>query len=191
MLKRYEEFLAEFDSVLSCIRECQKQYIKCKKGCSACCQRGEYPFSWIEFMYLTQGYIGLDANTKVLVQQNIQNILEDEKEYTGKNFEYQCPFLINGECCVYKYRGLVCRTYGICYYDDISGYVKLPDCVHQGLNYSDFYFEKTKTLTIKDVPKVNFRLDRIFKSELFEKYELEYGAIRPMIEWFSGRSDNK
>ena len=70
-------------------------------------------------MYLTQGYIGLDANTKVLVQQNIQNILEDEKEYTGKNFEYQCPFLINGECCVYKYRGLVCRTYGICYYDDI------------------------------------------------------------------------
>ena len=39
-------------------------------------------------------------------------------------------------------------------------------------------------LNIKDVPKVNLRIDRVLKSELSEKYELESGEIRPMMEWF-------
>ena len=87
MLKRYKEFLEEFDEVLDCISAGQKQYIKCKKGCCHCCKKGEYPFSWIEFMYLTEGYIRLDANTKILVQQNIQNVIKTRSEYKGKNFE--------------------------------------------------------------------------------------------------------
>lgn len=184
MLSRYKNFLKEFDNILKTIYEEQKQYIHCQKGCSKCCEKGEYPYSHIEFAYLTQGYINLPQNTKILVQQNIRNLLMDKKEFKGERFEHKCPFLINGECCVYDYRGIICRTFGLCYYDDINGYVRLPDCVHKGLNYSDVYDEKTQTLNISDVPKVNLRIDRVLSSELANSYDLECGEIRPILDWF-------
>lgn len=184
MLGRYEKFLKEFDEVLKCLLESQKRYLKCKKGCSKCCEKGEYPFSQIEFAYLTQGYINLPDKTKILVQQNIRNLKMDKKEFKGERFEHKCPFLINGECSVYEYRGIICRTFGLCYYDDINGYVRLPDCVHYGLNYSDFYDDKNHTLNIQDVPRVNLRIDRVLNSQLADKYNLECGEIRPKMDWF-------
>ncbi len=187
MISRYREFLKEFDNILKVIYEEQKQYIHCAKGCSKCCEKGEYPYSQMEFAYLTQGYINLPQNTKILVQQNIRNLLMDKKEFKGKRFEHKCPFLINGECSVYDYRGIICRTFGLCYYDDKNGYVRLPDCVHDGLNYSDFYDEETNTLNIENVPKVNLRIDRVLDSTLANSYDLDCGEIRPMVEWFGGR----
>ena len=188
MLSRYEKFLKDFDEIVASIFENQKRYIKCKKGCSKCCSVGEYPFSQIEFAYLTQGYIKLPANRKILVQQNIRNLLMDKKEFKGGRFEHKCPFLINDECSVYDYRGIVCRTFGLCYYDDIKGYVRLPECVHDGLNYAEFYNKKEHTLNIQNVPKINLRIDRLLSSELAHRYELESGEIRPILEWI--KSDN-
>lgn len=183
MLKRYKDFLKDFDELLKTLFFNQEKYIKCKKGCSKCCEKGDYPYSQLEFAYLTQGYINLPENKRILVQQNIRNLTYDKKEFKGERFEHVCPFLINGECCVYEYRGIICRTFGLCYYDDKQGYVRLPDCVHQGLNYSEYYDEESQTLNIKDVPKVNLRIDRVLKSQLAEDYELEPGEIRPMLDW--------
>ena len=183
MINKYEKFLEEFEQSLSLIKKMQEKYVKCKKGCSLCCEQGQYPYSQIEFMYLTQGYVSLDEDKRIIVQNNINRILEDRKSNVSKDFEYKCPFLINNECSVYKYRGLVCRTFGLCYYDDKNASVKLPDCVHYGLNYSDFYFDKDKILTVNDVPKINLGVDAILETELFQKYELDHGEIRPMIEW--------
>lgn len=184
MINRYKNFLKDFDELLKALFFSQDKYINCKKGCSKCCEKGDYPFSQLEFSYLTQGYLTLPENRRILVQQNIRNLKLDKKEFKGERFEHVCPFLINGECSVYDYRGIVCRTFGFCYYDDINGYVRLPDCVNDGLNYSQYYDKETGMLNIKDVPKVNLRIDRVLKSELSEKYELESGEIRPMMEWF-------
>lgn len=178
MLNRYKLFLKDFDKLLLILFEQQKKYIKCKKGCSKCCQKGDYPFSQLEFAYLTDGYIKLPSNTKILVQQNIRNLLYDKKEYKGERFEHKCPFLINDECCVYEHRGIICRTFGLCYYDDQNQYVRLPECSNYGLNFSK------KDLKFEEVPKINLRIDRVFESELGQKYKLEYGEIRPMLEWF-------
>lgn len=186
MLIEYSKFINDFDKLLDVLFETQKQYIKCKKGCSKCCVRGEYPYSQLEFSYLTQGFISLPPNTKILVQQNIRNILMDRRESKEEIFEYVCPFLINGECCVYDYRGIVCRTFGLCYYDDTQGYVRLPNCATEGLNYSEYFDSENNELDIIDVPKVNLRIDRVFNSELAKKYNLDCGEIRPMIEWFGG-----
>lgn len=165
MLKEYEEFLKDFDSIISQLFENQKKYVKCHKGCSLCCEIGEYPFSQLEFAYLTQGYLQLPENRKILVQQNIRNLLMDKKEYKGeKRFEHKCPFLINGECSVYQYRGLVCRTFGVCYYDD-----------------------ENKELHVDYIPRVNLRIDRILNSQLAHKYNLESGEIRPIVEWFGAK----
>ena len=32
--------------------------------------------------------------------------------------------------------------------------------------------------------KVNLRIDRVLESELAQKYNLEHGEIRPMVDWF-------
>lgn len=186
MLSRYKQFLIEFDKIIDTIFEDQKRYIKCKKGCSKCCEIGEYPYSQIEFAYLTQGYLNLPAHTRILVQQNIRNLIMDKKEFKGDKFEYKCPFLINGECSVYDYRGIVCRTFGVCYYDDVKSVVKLPACVHSGLNYSEFYDSDNHILNIKNVPKVNLRIDRILQSELAHSYDLDCGDIRPIVDWVNG-----
>lgn len=188
MLNRYKNFLKDFDLLLSVLFENHKKYIHCKKGCSKCCSKGDYPFSQLEFAYLTQGFINIPQTTKILVQQNIRNLILNKKEFKGERFEHVCPFLINGECCVYEYRGLICRTYGICYYDDKNGYVRLPDCVNEGLNYSKYYDKNTKILQITDVPKVNLRIDRVLESELAQKYNLEHGEIRPMVDWFGSNT---
>ncbi len=187
MLKRYEKFLKDFDDILKTIIEDQKRYLKCKKGCSLCCKQGDYPFSQLEFSYLTQGYINLPANQKILIQQNIRNLLMDKKEFKGERFEHKCPFLINDECSVYEYRGIICRTFGLCYYDDIKGCVKLPECVNFGLNYSEFYDSKNHTLNIQNVPRINLRIDRVLNSQLADTYNLECGEIRPMLEWFGDK----
>lgn len=183
MINRYKNFLKDFDLILQTLFENQKKYIKCQKGCSKCCRKGDYPFSQLEFAYLTQGFINLPPNQKILVQQNIRTIIMDKKEFTGERFEHACPFLINDECSVYEYRGIICRTFGLCYYDDKNGYVRLPDCVNDGLNYSEYYDKISKTLKISDVTKVNLRIDRVLESELAEKYYLEHGEIRPISDW--------
>ena len=45
MLTRYEKFLEKFDKRLDKYFEEQCEYVKCKMGCSYCCEVGEYPFS--------------------------------------------------------------------------------------------------------------------------------------------------
>ena len=184
LLNDYESFLKEFDELLDVMFEQQKQYIKCKKGCSICCEQGDYPFSQLEFTYLTEGFIKLPNETKITVQNNIKNLLEEKEKNIGERFEHRCPFLINNECCVYKYRGIICRTFGLCYYDDTKDYVRLPGCVHNGLNYAEVYDEKTKTLCIETVSGLNLRIDKVLSGTLAQKYGFDYGEIRPMLGWF-------
>ena len=64
MLKRYELFLEKFDKRLEKYFEEQCEFIKCKEGCSACCEVGEYPFSRLEAEYLMSGFIKLPADIK-------------------------------------------------------------------------------------------------------------------------------
>ena len=185
MFKKNESFIQEFDNVLEFLFKEQQKYICCKKGCTNCCSKGNYPISQTEFAYLTQGYIKLEYNKKQIVQRNIKELLLQKSKNKGKRFEHKCPFLIDNECCVYKYRGIICRTFGICYYDDTEGYVRLPDCVHDGLNYSKYFDPKTNTLNIKDVPMVNLRIDRVLNSELAKKYNISCGEIKPMLDWIN------
>jgi len=177
MLIRYEKFLEEFDKTLDNYFNEHKQYICCKKGCSFCCEIGEYPFSRLEAEYLMKGFLKLSPETQKNIKQNIKYLVEN-KIYTN----YKCPFLINKECSLYKYRGLVCRTHGLAYLD--NGIVKLPECVNRGLNYSSVYDSENKELIIENPIKENLRIDSIFQSSPAKNYKLECGEIRPLIKWF-------
>ena len=82
MLDRYKQFLIEFDKVLSEYYSSQKDYICCKKGCTECCEIGDYPFSRLEAEYIMQGYTKLSVNLQKQVKQNIKYIIvKMEKNY--------------------------------------------------------------------------------------------------------------
>ena len=72
-LNDYIIFLKELDVRLGEYFKNQAEFVSCKKGCSYCCQKGDYPISELELQYLMKGYISLNNETKLLIQKNIKN----------------------------------------------------------------------------------------------------------------------
>ena len=158
----YITFLKDLDARLESYFKDQAEYICCKKGCSACCEKGDYPISELELRYLMQGYAGVDAETKREIQKNISVI-----EKGG-----MCPFLINSECSVYEFRPIICRVHGLAYFykDKIA---KLPYCVNSGLNYAKVH-ENGELLA----EPISENLD---SQELLSGFE--YGETRNLFDW--------
>lgn len=124
----YQEFLENLDKKLASYRIKQEKYLKCKIGCSACCEKGDYPISRVELEYLMQGFIELDNPTKILIQENIKRMQKGGA----------CPFLVNKKCSVYAWRPIICRVHGLAYLIE-NNVVKIPYCVNEGMNFSDVY----------------------------------------------------
>lgn len=124
----YQNFLKDLDTRLSSYFETFGREIACKKGCSACCEKGDYPLSDIELEYLMEGYTELDNEMKVKIQNNIKHMVKGET----------CPFLINKECSVYKYRPIVCRVHGLAYLYKYNT-VKVPYCSNYGKCFKNSY----------------------------------------------------
>ena len=177
MLKKYEKFLKEFDKKLNKHFRDQAEYICCKEGCSGCCEVGDYPFTQLEMMYLMEGFKNLPRDTQLTVRNNLMQIKQNR---VSTHLFYKCPFLVNQKCTVYNYRGITCRTYGLGYLCDKKT-VKLPECVHEGLCYSNVY--KNNELSIEPI-KENLGLLNITNCDLAKKYKLEFGPSRSLIDWF-------
>ena len=158
----YEQFLKELDKRIAKYFKEHADFIQCKAGCSACCEKGDYPISDIELEYLMQGYIKLENSIKKAVQENIKNM-----EKGGA-----CPFLINKRCAVYRYRPIICRVHGLAYLCR-GNTVKVPYCVHSGKNYAQVY--KNGEICIKPVQE---NLDTT-------KLGLIYNEIRNLYDWLN------
>ena len=160
----YVVFLEKFDKKLDEYFKSQAVFVCCKKGCSACCEKGDYPLSETELKYLMLGYSKLPNELKVLVQKNVKSIKKGES----------CPFLINKECAVYNYRPIICRVHGLAYLS--NNIAKLPYCVNEGKNYSKVY--KDGELLAEPI-KENLDTVEVLK-------EFDFGEIRNLCDWLSG-----
>ena len=118
------------------------------------------------------GFQSLDKNVKNTIRNNIAAVKGQK--------EYKCPFLINNLCSLYERRGIICRTYGLAYLSD--GKIKLPQCANEGLNYSEIFCDGI--ITISNPIRKNLRTDKILTDEIAQKYNLEAGEIRRLIDWF-------
>lgn len=193
----YQNFIHTIEKQINQHFEEQKEYICCKEGCSLCCQNGEYPCSGIEFEYLTIGFSLLPQETQDIILKNIEKIKQQKAEFKGEDFRYQCPFLINDRCSVYEHRMVVCRTFGLIYYNDSeeinrSNPMKIPFCSEKGLNYSKVIDDKTKKISSVKVKELGFQnepegynlnfkqlKDKIGK----EIMNIDFGEEKTLIEW--------
>lgn len=158
----YAGFLKELDIRLKDYFESFGESIKCQKGCSECCEKGDYPLTDIELSYLMRGFMELEPNIKSQVQQNIKNMVRGGV----------CPFLINHECSVYPNRPIICRTHGLAYfYKDKK--VKVPKCVDSGKNFSDVYKDG-----VFNAQPINANLDT------YHLLDGLYAEMKNMYDWF-------
>lgn len=158
----YEQFIKELDVKLANYFELHKAYIHCKPGCSACCEKGDYPLTSIELEYLMKGYIALDNTTKQVVQQNISSMKKGGV----------CPFLVDKKCSVYAHRPIICRVHGLAYrYKENK--LKLPYCANYGLNYANIL--KNGEIII-DIVFENLDTQNILKTS-------EFGETRNLYDW--------
>ena len=191
-ISNYEKFLDFIMDYINGKFEQQKEYISCSKGCDLCCKTIGVPFSKLEFEYLIEGYKQLDDKTKMIVDNKIKQLINNESEK-------ECPFLIDNVCSVYKYRGIICRTLGLMTFSNIDGKdeYNIPFCVHKGLNYAKVYDsennkiseEKVRELGYKEEPKF-YALDRsiLFNLKLVKDLELDFGESKRLIDWLKGFS---
>ena len=104
MNANYETFIKKLDEKLTLYFDAQKENICCQIGCSECCEKGDYPLTGIELLYLMQGHMKLEPEVKKQVQENIKNMKKGGV----------CPYLINNRCSIYTYRPIICRIRCAC-----------------------------------------------------------------------------
>jgi Fe-S-cluster containining protein len=131
--QKYEQLVAEVDSVFASIQSQHPECVTCKKGCSDCCH-ALFDLSLIEALYLNHRFHGVLAKE---VKDNIL-IKADQADRAAYKLKYQaykshrdglaaeailedmsrkrvrCPLLNNqDQCDIYVYRPLTCRLYGV------------------------------------------------------------------------------
>ena len=181
MLTRYKDFLAYLDSKLEKMFESQKAFIKCQKGCSYCCTEGEFPMSVLEFVNMMFCFESLSEDTKTKIQKNIDELLSKPKPKF-----YQCPFLIEGVCSIYPERPIICRTFGLIWFE--KDRKKIPFCVDKGLNYSNVFDQSTDKI-VKNAPDgtepLAFNISReALRSKKYEKeFDIYFGDDKTLYDF--------
>lgn len=183
MITRYKAYLDFLDSKLKNMFEKQKAMIKCHRGCSLCCEKGKYPMSELEFVYLLMGYEALGEEVQNTVKSQIMELLSSPTCPDS----YVCPFLVNHECSVYDSRAIICRTFGLMSYDQNNA-KRIPFCVDENLNYADVFDNETSRIVRKapdGTEPVAFNVSREFLTNKdFEKmFQLYFGEDKALYDW--------
>ena len=192
MFENYEKYLAFFNKELNKFFKEQEPYIFCKKGCAKCCKNAEFPYSELEVNYLKNGFKLLDKTKQNIIYKNIESVKKAKAEFNGSKFLYTCPFLADDICCIYEYRGVVCRTFGLIANDN-SKNAKLPFCYSEGLNYSNVVDIEKKQITREKYLQTGIKTEPLgynisydfLTSPKFEKvFNIKFGDKKPLIDWF-------
>ncbi len=184
MITRYREYLEFLDKKLAKMFEAQKPFIKCKEGCAYCCKEGEYPLSELEYVYIMLTYNELEADLRDKVTENIITLLKKSREKM-----YECPFLVNNRCTVYKARGVICRTFGLISYDD-KDKKRIPFCVNLDLNYANVY-DKEKHIIASKAPDgtepaaYNITRKVLITPKVEKQFNIFFGNDKPLVEWLA------
>ena len=199
MLECYESQLNQITVKIDSYFAQQKDYIKCKQGCSICCSNSYYPSSELEYKYLKKGIELYYSKEDVeLLHKKVFEIYKNVLEFKKNNsnifeFSYVCPFLKDNKCSVYKYRPLVCRAHGLIIKDSSAKIAKeakgsIPYCVNENLNYSNIWDDEKKLLSREKVEalglKVTPKVYDLSCSSLMNLFEgVTFGDTRIIYEW--------
>ena len=190
-LEDYYLYLEQLNAKVEKFFKQQEPYIFCKEGCSYCCEEGQYPCSELEFSFLELGFMGLDDFVKEKILEKTKKLRELKEKTPDEVLQCECPFLIDKKCSAYQFRPIICRTFGIPFYDKNDN-LKVPFCNELGLNYSQVYDRERKVLSeqkrkeagIEQEPlaynlSLSFLIGKVGK----EGMKLDFGEQRTITDW--------
>lgn len=198
MLKNYLVYLEFITTKIQKFFDEQQDFICCHKGCAKCCKKAQFPYSEIEFKLIYNGLLQLNPSLQKQILDKVDEIIKEKQEHNEKapdeKFRYDCPFLINNECSVYQYRGLICRMFGLMTFTpDKDKKTNIPFCAYEGLNYSSILEDiKNNVLDEKFLKQdnaeklkaYNIEYETLIKEERAKDFGFEFGEVKPLIEWF-------
>jgi Fe-S-cluster containining protein len=195
-IEEFCQFIRVIQSRIDEHFEKQKEYIHCKEGCAYCCKNGEYPCSELEFEFIKLGFMALEKEIQQKIIDKVLKLKAEKAVFTGEKFIYECPFLLDNKCSIYKYRMIICRTFGLSYYDKgdekKKNTLKVPFCMHQGLNYSEVYDPQKKTFSTELYKQLGYKNEpmayNLGVEALMEKFgkeimNLDFGEIKTLLDW--------
>ena len=86
------------------------------KGCEDnCCLTRFYHYTLIEYLYIKEGFHGLEDKKQVEVKQRSLIVCRktDEADKKGQPVQQMCPVNFGSLCVLYSYRPMICRLHGI------------------------------------------------------------------------------
>lgn len=86
------------------------------RGCGDnCCQTRFYHHTYIEYLYILEGYRALVVERQIEVQSKASAVCQktDEADRKGQPVRLMCPLNFDGLCILYAFRPMICRLHGI------------------------------------------------------------------------------
>ena len=151
----------------------------------------------MEFEFLKIGFMTLPIDTQQKIVNKIVQLKAEKSVFQGKKFIHECPFLLDDKCSIYRFRMIICRTFGLAYYEQSEdpekpSTIKSPFCMEQGLNYSDVFDKETKTFSKEKFLKTgnkkepvayNLGLENLKSKFGKDIMNLDFGETKPLLDW--------
>ena len=87
-------------------------------GCEDnCCQTRFYHHTVIEYTYLREGFMNLDAEMQDRIKSRARTVVDgiEADHSTSRPLKLMCPLNFDTRCILYPYRPMICRLHGIPY----------------------------------------------------------------------------
>ena len=190
-LEAYYAYLEQLTQKLEKFFKQQEPYIFCREGCAKCCEEGQYPCSELEFSFLELGFMGLEKEVQSIIIEKTKKLKKIREKTPDEIIFCECPFLINKRCSAYQFRPIICRTFGIPFFDD-SGKLKVPFCNEFGLNYSQVYDRERNILSEELFKKTGFTQEPLAYNLSLkfligkvgkEGMKLDFGEQKTITDW--------
>lgn len=197
-MENYILYLLYIQKKLDKYFEDQKPYIRCAKGCSKCCEHGDFPYKRIEMEYLLLGFSMLSLDKRQIICEKIERLKQEKQNSQTENFVHECPFLIDNSCSVYDFRGMICRSFGLMTLRE-NKKPQIPFCAFEGLNYAEVLDAETKTISSEKFEELGIETEplayntgyKALTSEIYENaFLFKFGELKPMIDWFIDDSNS-
>ncbi|MBN2486725.1 MAG: YkgJ family cysteine cluster protein [Bacteroidales bacterium] len=157
IIAEYKKLRNEIDSKCQRLWNIHRAHMKCKEGCSQCCQA--FRILPVEFHYISL-------------------MLKNKNIAINKDFgSSQCKFLVNNRCSIYEHRPVICRTHGfpLTRLNEEAGAYEVSFCE---LNFEGFKLEKFNKNNVFPEDVYNSKLYMLNKKFIGQLHETPYDSIQ-------------
>jgi hypothetical protein len=120
MYHSYTPYLAELKTIYAGMdkqyREAASYYDFNCAGCKDnCCFTHFYHHTLLEYLYVLEGFNGLDREKKIEIKSRASTVCRKNIEACKKGITVRlmCPLNADGLCALYSFRPMICRLHGI------------------------------------------------------------------------------